>query len=210
MRGPGLRVLCDVRRTWECPQCGYRRRAPQTETVVHCKCDKSQPQMKLIEPQRRVRGEPEPLDVFIEMHPDDVGKPCTVPPPEFLTNRDAIKGMPPAKGKGSSAAAESRSRDNTQRNQSEEGSQPEEARRNNRPSGNSDFGNEESTATEAASPKPTVGDGDNDEDASDTGDTVDTSDANASDVAPKKRKRRRRRKGRGPGNSPNSSPPNSP
>ena len=66
MRGPGLRLKIDVRRVWRCPQCGKQRRVAATEVVVRCTCNPSQPQMQLIEPQRRVRIEHPPLPAYIE------------------------------------------------------------------------------------------------------------------------------------------------
>ena len=72
MRGPGLRVLCDVRRTWECPVCGYQRHVGQTETSVRCQCTKDQPFMKLVEGLRKVRAERTPLDAYMEFDLEEV------------------------------------------------------------------------------------------------------------------------------------------
>lgn len=72
MRGPGLRIQCDVRRLWECPRCHYQRRAPATETVVRCHCIKEEPCMRLVEGVRRVRPEPQPLDHFLEFDPAEL------------------------------------------------------------------------------------------------------------------------------------------
>ncbi len=70
MRGPGLRVLCDIRRMWECPRCGYIRRAGAAATVMRCHCSKDEPLMKLVEGQRRARKIAQPLDLSWEYVPD--------------------------------------------------------------------------------------------------------------------------------------------
>lgn len=70
MRGPGLRVSIDVRRTWRCARCGYLRHAPATETTVRCHCTSEQPWMTLVEPPRKVRPQPQPLDLFFDYEPD--------------------------------------------------------------------------------------------------------------------------------------------
>lgn len=86
MRGPALRIQCDVRRLWECPRCRYQRRAPATETVVRCHCIKEEPCMRLVEGVRRVRPEPQPLDHFLEFDPAELADLPTrvVTPPEPL------------------------------------------------------------------------------------------------------------------------------
>lgn len=70
MRGPGLRTLCDVRRTWKCPRCGYIRRASAADTSVRCQCNSDEPFMRLVEAKRPERRIPEPLDLSWEYVPD--------------------------------------------------------------------------------------------------------------------------------------------
>lgn len=55
MRGLNFRQKSDIRRHWRCPECGVERKAPASVTVLRCGCAKSQPFMKLVEPQRVVR-----------------------------------------------------------------------------------------------------------------------------------------------------------
>lgn len=38
MKGPGLRLLVDVRRTWKCPRCGYEEHVGAEVTTVACPC----------------------------------------------------------------------------------------------------------------------------------------------------------------------------
>ena len=70
MRGPGLRTLCDIRRTWKCPRCGYVRRASAAETSVRCHCTAEEPFMRLVESQRPERKIAQPLDLSWEYVPD--------------------------------------------------------------------------------------------------------------------------------------------
>lgn len=67
MRGPGLRLKYDVRRLWQCPECGYERHAPATEVTVRCHCNEQDPWMKLVEPQRQIRPAARPLDPYVEI-----------------------------------------------------------------------------------------------------------------------------------------------
>lgn len=41
MRGPFERLKYDLRRIWECPRCGARRRTDGATTTQLCKCEKS-------------------------------------------------------------------------------------------------------------------------------------------------------------------------
>ncbi|MCA9044625.1 MAG: hypothetical protein KDA69_09920 [Planctomycetaceae bacterium] len=79
MRGPGLRVLCDVRRTWKCPQCGYVRRVSAEEASVRCHCKGGETLMVLQEEQRRHRPVVSPLDLFWEIAPGEIELPPYVP-----------------------------------------------------------------------------------------------------------------------------------
>lgn len=38
MKGPGLRLLIDVRREWKCPRCGYEEHVGAQTTAVACPC----------------------------------------------------------------------------------------------------------------------------------------------------------------------------
>lgn len=38
MKGPGLRLLIDVRRSWKCPRCGYEEHVGAQVTSVVCPC----------------------------------------------------------------------------------------------------------------------------------------------------------------------------
>jgi hypothetical protein len=60
MKGPGMRIDLDVRRVWECPACGRRRRAEGSVTALKCVCQPDGVQMKLIEGRRTVRKFPFP------------------------------------------------------------------------------------------------------------------------------------------------------
>lgn len=59
MKGPNVRHTLDVRRTWVCPQCGRRRKAPGQETQQICRCvgGGQFSWMKLDEPRRVARPE---------------------------------------------------------------------------------------------------------------------------------------------------------
>jgi hypothetical protein len=70
MKGPGLRVDLDVRRTWRCPRCGRERRAAADVTALTCSCAPDNPRMQLVESQRRVRPEPKPLDLVLNIDLD--------------------------------------------------------------------------------------------------------------------------------------------
>jgi hypothetical protein len=70
MKGPGLRVDLDVRRTWRCPRCSRERRATAVVTSLTCSCSPDNPRMQLVESQRRVRPEPKPLDLVLNIDLD--------------------------------------------------------------------------------------------------------------------------------------------
>jgi hypothetical protein len=51
MKGPYERLKYDLRRVWECPQCGQKQRTDGTVTTMFCKCKNSSNQavsMKLV------------------------------------------------------------------------------------------------------------------------------------------------------------------
>ena len=52
MKGPGMRIDLDVRRVWECPQCGRRRKAEGSITSLTCICQPEGVRMKLVEGRR--------------------------------------------------------------------------------------------------------------------------------------------------------------
>lgn len=67
MKGPGLRLLVDVRRAWKCPRCGYEERVGAEVTSVACPCCPGVG-MKLIEQKRvyadelrKLRERPQPV-----------------------------------------------------------------------------------------------------------------------------------------------------
>lgn len=39
MKGPGIRYDIDIRRVWECPACGNRRKFPGNVTARRCSCE---------------------------------------------------------------------------------------------------------------------------------------------------------------------------
>lgn len=41
MKGPFERLKYDLRRIWECPQCGHKQRTDGTVTTLFCKCKNS-------------------------------------------------------------------------------------------------------------------------------------------------------------------------
>ena len=79
MKGPGLRLELDVRRVWRCAECGAERRTSGDRTIVPCHVCKSWKLMSLVEPHRAPRTLPEPLDLLIELHPDDVDVVASIP-----------------------------------------------------------------------------------------------------------------------------------
>jgi hypothetical protein len=79
MKGPGMRLDLDVRRHWQCPACGTERHTPGKVTFVRCHFCKDHPAMQLVEHQRPLRDPPPPLDLIIDLHPEDVDAPAFVP-----------------------------------------------------------------------------------------------------------------------------------
>lgn len=55
MKGPGLRIDIDVRRTWRCPVCGQSQKLPLNITSARCGCVRDGVPMKLIEGLRAER-----------------------------------------------------------------------------------------------------------------------------------------------------------
>lgn len=60
MKGPGLRIDNDVRRTWQCPVCGKTARAEGDFVGLRCSCKPDGTSMRLVEGIRRVRQFPRP------------------------------------------------------------------------------------------------------------------------------------------------------
>lgn len=60
MKGPGNRNELDVRRLWECPHCGRKRKAEGVVTALLCGCQPDGVQMRLVEGLRQVRKFPFP------------------------------------------------------------------------------------------------------------------------------------------------------
>jgi hypothetical protein len=70
MRGPGMRLGLDVRRLWQCPQCGAQRKLPADVTSVRCSACSVAPFMQIVEPPRRPRPAPKPLNPFLTIDLD--------------------------------------------------------------------------------------------------------------------------------------------
>jgi len=66
MRGPGVRLKNDVRRTWKCPYCGKERKLGKEHVSLSCRCTTPPAQMQLIEPRRAVRAEMPPLPLYFD------------------------------------------------------------------------------------------------------------------------------------------------
>lgn len=56
MKGPGVRLDLDVRREWECPECGKRRRVTGETVSLRCNCTRDGAHMKLVESRRQTRS----------------------------------------------------------------------------------------------------------------------------------------------------------
>jgi hypothetical protein len=65
MRGPGLKSVFDVRRTWRCRACGYERHADGRLTSVRCQCS-DRPFMQLVAEPRQQRSRNKPVDCYID------------------------------------------------------------------------------------------------------------------------------------------------
>jgi type IV secretory pathway VirB10-like protein len=74
-----MRLDLDVRRRWRCPACGTERHTPGQVTFVRCHFCKDHPAMSLVEQPRPLREPSPPLDLIIDLHPDDVDAPAFVP-----------------------------------------------------------------------------------------------------------------------------------
>ncbi len=59
IKGPGLRLDCDVRRVWECPKCGRRLKLHAWIVTRRCPCEKLAAWMRLIEVPRNPRPAPQ-------------------------------------------------------------------------------------------------------------------------------------------------------
>jgi hypothetical protein len=114
MKGPGLRLLVDVRRSWKCPRCGYEERVGAEVTTVACPCCPGI-HMRLIEQDRvyadelrKLRDRPQPtVDVSFEASPDAViisaSEHVEEPPPGLpdapAATTDAAQAPPKRRGK---------------------------------------------------------------------------------------------------------------
>jgi hypothetical protein len=74
-----MRLDLDVRRHWQCPACGTERHTSGQVTFVRCHFCKDHRAMSLIEQPRPPRTPSPPLDLIIDLHPDDVDAPAFVP-----------------------------------------------------------------------------------------------------------------------------------
>ena len=59
MKGPGMRLALDVRRVWECPECGRRRKTDGHVVAKRCNCQKEGVWMRLIEERGQISVENE-------------------------------------------------------------------------------------------------------------------------------------------------------
>ncbi len=66
MRGPGLRLDLDVRRTWRCPACGAERRTQGDVAQMRCGCSDA-PLMRYVETARPRRPDPKPHDPYMDV-----------------------------------------------------------------------------------------------------------------------------------------------
>ena len=91
MRGPGYKVVGDVRRTWRCPNCGRERKLSGDVTTLQCVCKESM-WMRLIADKTNA---PRPFQKIsdVERRPIDFGiEPAapTPPKPEATIIKSAI------------------------------------------------------------------------------------------------------------------------
>ena len=56
MKGPGIRLDLDVRREWECPECGKRGKTGGDVVTLRCSCCSGDVNMQLVEKLRQVRS----------------------------------------------------------------------------------------------------------------------------------------------------------
>jgi hypothetical protein len=65
-----MRLGLDVRRLWQCPQCGAQRKLPADVTSIRCSACSAAPFMQIVEPPRRPRPVPKPLNPFLTIDLD--------------------------------------------------------------------------------------------------------------------------------------------
>ncbi len=61
MKGPGMRLALDVRRVWECPECGHRRKTDGHVVAKRCNCQKEGVSMRLIEERGPMKSSAAPV-----------------------------------------------------------------------------------------------------------------------------------------------------
>jgi hypothetical protein len=89
IKGPGLRLDLDVRRVWQCPQCGRERKAGGEVTALRCRCTADGVLMRLVHEPRSGRGNrPHPPDVHVPPDATDIPPPPGLHPAQ-LPDRDA-------------------------------------------------------------------------------------------------------------------------
>ncbi|REJ70937.1 MAG: hypothetical protein DWQ34_23735 [Planctomycetota bacterium] len=93
MRGPGMRLDYDMRRTWRCPACGSERKAGGRVTSLPCRCSGDEVWMKLIEVRRWRPPDPKPIDPYVDFEfseeeaaPEPKPAPIVTPPEEPQDN----------------------------------------------------------------------------------------------------------------------------
>ena len=83
IKGPGLRLACDVRRFWECPSCGTSARVAGSETFRRCRCRPEGIWMKLVDPTPpHPEFTPRPAPVEPASPPKSTSQPKAALPPK--------------------------------------------------------------------------------------------------------------------------------
>ncbi len=60
MKGPGQRIRYDVRRVWQCPQCGAVAKTAPQQVALECVMHEKPVWMKLLEPPEQVMPQTQP------------------------------------------------------------------------------------------------------------------------------------------------------
>jgi len=93
IKGPGLKIRFDVRRDWECGQCGYRIKLPANRVALRCpQCGESV-WLRLVEPQRVVKPYqvPLPTDIeFSDLELDEMEETVVAAPVEVPTTEEKV------------------------------------------------------------------------------------------------------------------------
>lgn len=112
MKGPFERLKYDLRRIWECPQCGHKVRTDGTVTTQFCRCGKSNPPpgtkpavMKLVGdgPRRLVPPAPKP-----KIEPEPVVQVDVIAAVATIVETTTIDQLPSDSAEASASDQESR------------------------------------------------------------------------------------------------------